>query len=128
MKAKGAHVGPAYGTPATRRWQQIVDLVEGVEVRAFLALAALVVVASALSLLWAPAAFPGEVERVDLYNAQGQRAGSAVIDRDGGRVDLYDRSSNRVGYGQIDPRSGRVDVFRLDGRRSGVVAPTGKRR
>jgi len=63
-------------------------------------------------------AHAGERTRVDLFDAQGRRAGYAVVDRDTGRVDFYDTMSRRTGYGRVD-QAGKVETFGLDGKRRG---------
>lgn len=60
--------------------------------------------------------------RVDLYDAQSQRQGYAIVDEKTGRVDTYDKDSKRTGYGVIQP-DGRMDRYRLDGLRDGSTMP-----
>ena len=57
-------------------------------------------------------------ERVDLFDAKGQRTGYANIDRQSGRIDIYDRQSNRTGWGQTYG-SGRTEIYDLKGQRQG---------
>jgi hypothetical protein len=66
--------------------------------------------------------------RIDLFDRQSNRTGSAIIDEKTGRVDLYDTKSNRTGYGTID-KGGRIDLFDTRSNRvgSGQVAPGGSR-
>ena len=66
-------------------------------------------------------AHAGEPTRVDLFDAQGRRAGYAVVDRDTGRVDFYDARSRRTGYGRVD-ETGKVERFGIDGKRQGETA------
>jgi hypothetical protein len=56
--------------------------------------------------------------RVDLFDTQSNRTGSAVINERTQRIDLYDMKSNRTGYGTID-KNGRVDLFDTKSRRTG---------
>jgi hypothetical protein len=63
-------------------------------------------------------AFAQDKSRIDLYEADGRRAGSAIIDERTGRIDTFDRDSRRTGYGVIRP-DGRVDRYRTDGSRDG---------
>ena len=66
--------------------------------------------------------------RIDLFDRQSNRTGSAIIDEKTGRVDLYDTKSNRTGYGTID-KGGRIDLFDTRSNRvgSGQVASGGSR-
>jgi hypothetical protein len=63
----------------------------------------------------------GEQTRVDLFDTQGRRTGSAVVDQGTGRVDFYDTMSRRTGYGRVDG-GGKVERFGLDGKRQGETA------
>ena len=65
--------------------------------------------------------------RVDLFDKNSNRTGSATIDERTGRIDTYDTQSNRTGYGTVDPRSGRIDLFDTRGSRigNGTLAPGG---
>lgn len=69
-------------------------------------------------------AFGGERQRVDLFDARGNRTGYAQVDREAGRVDLFDARGNRLGYGRVK-RSGRADF--LDAR-GALPQPSGPRR
>jgi hypothetical protein len=64
--------------------------------------------------------------RVDLFDRNSRRTGSATIDERTGRVDFYDTQSRRTGYGTIAP-SGKVETFDLRGKRtgSGTLTPSG---
>lgn len=76
-------------------------------------IAAWIALLMALGLMVAPA-LAGE--RVDFFNAKGQRTGYAVVDQKSGRVDFYDMKSRRTGWGRVDS-TGRVERFGLDGKR-----------
>jgi hypothetical protein len=83
--------------------------------------------ASALLLaLGLAAAVPAQT-RVDLFDKQSNRTGSATIDERTGRIDFYDTKSNRTGYGRIDRNTGKIDLYNLDGSRrgSGTLNPRG---
>ena len=64
--------------------------------------------------------------RVDLFDRNSRRTGSATIDERTGRVDVYDVNSRRTGYGTITP-SGRIQTFDLRGNRTdgGTLTPSG---
>ena len=59
--------------------------------------------------------------RVDLFRADGQRDGYAIIERESGRLHFFDRSSRRTGYGKVDD-AGRVERFDTHGRRVPATA------
>ena len=65
--------------------------------------------------------------RIDLFDKQSNRTGSATLDERTGRIDFYDTKSNRTGYGRIDRDTGKVDLYNLDGSRrgSGTLTPGG---
>ena len=65
-------------------------------------------------------------DRVDYYDARGQRTGYAIVDRETGRVDYYNSGSRRIGYGKVD---GRAETFDLQGERQApaLVPVTPKR-
>ena len=77
-----------------------------------------------VALVFAPAA--SAQTRVDLFDRNNRRTGSATIDERTGRVDFYDTQSRRTGYGTIAP-SGKVETFDLRGKRtgSGTLSPSG---
>ena len=63
-------------------------------------------------------------ERVNLYAADGARAGHAIVNRETGRVDYFDTRSRRTGYGTVDPSTGRAERFGADGHRQApLVVP-----
>lgn len=66
---------------------------------------------------------PGET-RVDLFDPQSNRTGSAIMDDKTGRIDLYDTQSRRTGYGTID-KGGRIDLYDTKSRRTGSGTLTG---
>jgi hypothetical protein len=71
--------------------------------------------------LWYPATtFSGALSasvRLDLFDADGRRTGSVILDRQTGHVDFYDEGSRWIGYGTADPFSGTVQRFDVNGRR-----------
>jgi hypothetical protein len=73
--------------------------------------------ALAITMLTTPAAHPQT--RVDLFDKNSRRTGSATIDERTGRIDFYDVKSSRTGYGKVDPRSGSLESFDLKGNRTG---------
>ena len=60
-------------------------------------------------------------KRIDLYDADGQYAGHAIVDRRAGRADYYDLRNHRKGWGRVNARSEslRVDLLRSDGQAGG---------
>ena len=62
--------------------------------------------------------------RIDLFNAKGNRTGSAVVEGD--RVDLFDTRRNRTGSARIEDGR-RVDFFDTRGNRSGYAVVEGDR-
>jgi hypothetical protein len=66
-------------------------------------------------------------KRIDLYDAEGQQAGYAIVDHRLGRVDFYDLRERRIGWGRVHPLSEhyRVDFFSANGLPTGyaVVNP-----
>lgn len=77
-------------------------------------------IACVFGLLFAVArpANAGELTRVNLFDAKGERTGSAIVDRGANRVDFFDTQSRRTGWGRVDA-TGRVESFGLDGVRQG---------
>lgn len=69
-----------------------------------------------------------ERRRIDLFDTQSRRTGSAIVDDRTGRIDFYDTKSNRTGYGTLHP-DGRLDRYDTKSRRSGsgTVSSRGKR-
>ncbi len=66
-------------------------------------------------------AHAGERTRVDLFDVDGRRTGSAVVEPGTGRVDFYDARSRRTGWGRVDA-TGRAERVGLDGTRRGETA------
>ncbi len=56
-------------------------------------------------------------KRIELYDAQGQHSGYAIMERRAGRVDYYDLRDRRIGWGRVNPLGERyrVDLFASDG-------------
>ena len=59
---------------------------------------------------------------MDRFNADSERKGYTILDRNTGRIDIYDRDSKRTGYGYLRP-DGRVDRYDIEGRRRGSITP-----
>ena len=69
-------------------------------------------------------------ERVNLYAADGARAGHAIVNRETGRGDFFDPRARGTGYGTVDLSTGRAERFGPDGKRQAPVilpgAPRGR--
>ena len=61
----------------------------------------------------------GAQTRIDLFDRQSNRTGSATVNPATGRIDFYDTKSNRTGYGVIDG-SGTLQRYDLKGNRTGT--------
>ncbi len=60
----------------------------------------------------------------DVFGPDGQRAGR-IVESPGGRVDLYDAESNRAGWGRRNA-DGSTEVFSPSGERLGTITRDGK--
>jgi hypothetical protein len=77
-----------------------------------------------VALVFAPAA--SAQTRVDLFDRNSRRTGSATIDERTGRVDFYDVSRTGYSHGSIT-LSGKIETFDLRGNRTGgaTLTPSG---
>ncbi|HYS20005.1 MAG TPA: hypothetical protein VEO73_02840 [Gemmatimonadales bacterium] len=62
-------------------------------------------------------------KRIELYDAEGQHHGYAIVQHRAGRVDYYNLRERRSGWGRVNPLSERyrVDFFAADGIATGYA-------